>query len=263
MATSKKISHLLLESVLMKHIALTLLSSLSLLSCHADEKQASSAKEISADKISAENIATLATLGFTPLLNENSSEGWKVLGNQNATFTVKDGVVTGKGTDLKRNSFLCSDKRYRNFVFAFEMKFDHLKGNSGCMFRANTKENGRVFGYQCEHDNTKRSWTAGIYDEARRGWIAPVKKDKSEEAAAARKAFTEQGLKIFKTDDWNTIVIQCQGDHIKIWLNGEVRVDYTDTDEKNKTAEGFFGLQVHSGKSCDVRWRNIFVKELP
>ena len=26
--------------------------------------------------------------------------------------------------------------------------------------------------------------------------------------------------------------------------------------------KGFFGFQVHSGKLCDVRWRNVFLKEL-
>jgi len=242
----------------MKHFALVLIGSFSLYSCCADDKIA----VIPADQISQENIATLgAQEGFTQLLAGNSLEGWEVKGSA-AEFSIKDGEVVGKGVKLKSNSFLCSEKRYKDFVFAFEMKFDHLEGNSGCMFRANTRESGRVFGYQCEHDNTKRSWTAGIYDESRRGWLAPVKKDKSEEAEKKRQAFTEQGLKIFKTDDWNTIVIKCEGDRIQIWLNGEVRVDYTDTDPENKTAEGFFGLQVHSGESCDVRWRNIFVKEL-
>ena len=48
---------------------------------------------------------------------------------------------------------------------------------------------------------------------------------------------------------------------IQIWLNGKERVDYTD-EAKEFTPEGFFALQVHSGKSCKVRWRNIRIKEL-
>ena len=46
-----------------------------------------------------------------------------------------------------------------------------------------------------------------------------------------------------------------------VWLNGKERVDYTD-EGKEFTPEGFFALQVHSGKSCKVRWRNIRIKEL-
>ncbi len=242
----------------MKKITLALVGSLSLFSCCADEKKS----DLTADQISSSNIASLSEqAGFVALLNGDSIEGWTMKGSQ-AEFTLEKGVLKGHGKDLKGNSFLCSDKRYTDFVMAFQMKFDHMKGNSGCMFRANIKESGRVFGYQCEHDNTDRSWTAGIYDEARRGWIVPVKKDPSPEAAAARKAFTEQGQRLFKKDDWNTVVIKCVGEHIQIWLNGEQRVDYKDMDKKNQTSEGIFGFQVHGGKSCDVRWRNIFIKEL-
>ncbi len=57
--------------------------------------------------------------------------------------------------------------------------------------------------------------------------------------------------------------ILCEGNHIQIWLNGEKRVDYTDTDEKDSTPEGFFGMQVHAGARTDVRWRNLRIKELP
>ena len=143
------------------------------------------------------------------------------------------------------------------------MKFDTLKGNSGMMFRGLQKEskdgNGRVNGYQCEHDNGKdRAWTAGLYDEARRGWLFPDKKDKEQ-----CEAFTKQGGEIFKWEAWNEVRILCEGNHIQIFLNGTKRVDYTDTDPKDATAKGFFGLQVHAGPATDVRWKNLRIKELP
>ena len=50
---------------------------------------------------------------------------------------------------------------------------------------------------------------------------------------------------------------------MQIFLNGEKRVDFTDKDAKDATAEGFFGMQVHSGGATDVRWRNLRIKELP
>lgn len=76
------------------------------------------------------------------------------------------------------------------------------------------------------------------------------------------KAFTRQGQEIIKWDDWNDIRIVCEGNHVRIWINGEERVDYTD-EGKDATFEGFFGMQVHGGKKCDVRWRNLRIKELP
>ncbi|MGE9267945.1 MAG: 3-keto-disaccharide hydrolase, partial [Verrucomicrobiales bacterium] len=194
--------------------------------------------------------------GFTDITPDEKMTGWKIVGG-NGQYKVENGEVIGFGENIKGNTFLISEKNYGDFDFRFEMKFDTLAGNSGMMFRAAQKEsekgNGRVFGYQCEHDNgLKRSWTAGLFDEARRGWLFPSKADKEQS-----KAFTEQGQKIFKSDDWNEIRILAEGNHIQIWLNGEKRVDFKDTDEKNTDLEGFFGMQVHGGKKCDVRWRKL------
>ncbi|MDA7863219.1 DUF1080 domain-containing protein [Akkermansiaceae bacterium] len=207
--------------------------------------------------------------GFVGLIKGDTLDGWNIKGSK-ANFSVKDGEIMGSATNLKGNSFLCSDKIYGDFIYTFQFKFDHLKGNSGCMFRGLVNEKGRVNGYQCEGDNTPRSWTAGLFDEARRGWLFPSRPKKPqgltpEQQADAKKqqaAFTEQGLKITKMTEWNQITVKCVGNHLQTWLNGELRVDFKDTDPEHTTPEGFFGLQVHGGPSCDVRWRNIFVKEL-
>ena len=210
-------------------------------------------------------LSVQAEEGFTPLFNGKDLTGWKVV-NGDGKFTIEGDAIVGTGVNVKSNTFLRTDKTYKNFDFRFEMKFDDLSGNSGMMFRGLQKEgkDGRVHGYQCEHDNGKdRAWTAGLYDEARRGWLSPVKTDKksSPELVAKTKAFTEQGQKLMRWDDWNQIRIRCEGNHIQIWLNGEMRVDFKD-EGKEFTPEGFFALQVHAGKSCHVRWRNLMIKEL-
>ena len=179
----------------------------------------------------------------------------------NGKFKVEDGAIVGYGTNVNDNTFLRTEKVYGDFELSYEFKFDDRSGNSGLMFRALQKPsedgNGRVHGYQCEGDNKDRSWTAGLYDEKRRGWLFPDKKNKEQS-----EKFTTQGQKLFKWNEWNTIVIRCKGNHIQTWLNGEKRVDFIDKDPKNDTREGFFGLQVHKGKSCNVRWRNLKLKQL-
>ncbi|MBB5352202.1 hypothetical protein HNR46_002445 [Haloferula luteola] len=196
--------------------------------------------------------------GFTALFNGSNLDGWTRV-NGSGEYSVVDGEIVGSGEKVANNTFLRTTKTYGNFDFRFEIKFDDLTGNSGMMFRGLQKpgEDGRVFGYQCEHDNRKdRAWTAGLYDEARRGWLVPAAGD-----AKAEKAFTQQGKKIFKWTDWNEIRIVCQDRHLQIWLNDELRVDYTDEGD-DFTPEGFFALQVHAGDSCHVRWRNLRIKEL-
>jgi len=206
----------------------------------------------------ATSLLAAAEEGFTQLYNGKDLTGWKKV-NGNGEFKVDGDAIVGFGEKVKKNTFLRTEKTYSDFDFRFEMKFDTLEGNSGMMFRALQKpgEDGRVHGYQCEHDNGQaRAWTAGLYDEARRGWLFPDKKDK--EACAA---FTKQGKEVIKWEDWNEIRILCEGKRIQIWINGEPRVDYTD-DGEQFTPEGFFALQVHSGKACKVRWRNLRIKEL-
>lgn len=196
--------------------------------------------------------------GFTSLFNGKDLSGWKKVGGT-GEYKVEGDAIVGFGEKIKANTFLRTEKTYKDFDFRFEMKFDDLTGNSGMMFRGLQKpgENGRVYGYQCEHCNRKeRAWTAGIYDEARRGWLFPMKGEADAEAA-----FTKQGKDLFKWDGWNEVRILCKGKHIQIWLNGEARADFTD-DNPDFTPEGFFALQVHGGKSCKVRWRNLQIREL-
>jgi hypothetical protein len=86
-----------------------------------------------------------------------------------------------------------------------------------------------------------------VYDESRRGrWISNFDTD------ITGKAFVE---------GWNKFVIQAIGPRIKIWVNGTVCSDFADIAD----SKGFFGLQVHgsSEQTGKVRWRNLYVKELP
>jgi len=209
------------------------------------------------------DTAALEKEGFKALFNGKDLTGWRKTGGT-AEYEVKDGAIRGFGENIKSNTFLRTDDEFGDFIFTFQFKFVDKSGNSGCMFRALHKggtPDGRVTGYQCEHDNFKdgaRSWTAGIFDEARRGWLDPAK-GASEEV---KKSFTDQGEKIFNWDGWNTIVIKCKGNHLETWLNGEQRANFKDTDDKHTTLKGFIGLQVHGGKSGDILWKDLYLKQL-
>lgn len=209
------------------------------------------------------DAAALKNDGFKAIFNGKDLTGWKKIGGT-GKFEVKDGAVRGYGEQIKGNTFLRTEKTYGDFILIVQMKMVDRNGNSGLQFRSNQRDGkGRVFGYQCEHDNFKngrRAWTAGVFDEARRKWLYPGKFGLNNNEA--KKAFTDQGVRLFKWDDWNTIVIRCQGRHIQTWLNGEKRADFYDMDTEHFTPEGFFALQVHSGKSGDILWRNIYLKEL-
>ena len=155
-----------------------------------------------------------------------------------------------KGTP---NSFLTTRRHYGDFVLEYEFKVDP-RLNSGVQVRSHSipeYRNGQVHGYQVEIDPSERAWTAGIYEEGRRGWLNPLKGND-----AARGAF--------KQGEWNHVKVRAVGDHLATWLNGVPAADLMDA----MTQEGFIGLQVHGIGSkpelegAEGRWRKLRIKDL-
>ncbi len=194
------------------------------------------------------------------LFNGSDLKGWEQKGGD-AVFSAGSGVIVGTSMPRTENSFLCTKKTFGDFILEFEFK-GHPDLNSGVMFRAlSTPEyrKGRVHGYQCELEDEaqERDWSAGIYDEARRGWLFPTKKD-----VEWNTRFGKEGKAAYKNGEWNKVRVECRGDSIKTWLNGVPRADLKD----DMTAEGFIGLQVHGvgdkTAPMSVMWRNIRLQKL-
>lgn len=210
------------------------------------------------------------------LFNGRDFTGWVKRGG-NATYAIEGGEIVGTSVMNTPNTFLCTEKTYGDFVLEYDFKVD-ARLNSGVQIRSLYYEQptrfewdgkthdipaGRVHGYQVEIDPDvprKRMWSAGIFDEGRRGWLFPSGGEQSEQA----KAFSAQGLKIFKPDDWNHVRVEAIGDSIKTWLNGTLCAEIKDS----ATARGFIALQVHgiaqdeSKAGTQVRWRNLKLTDL-
>lgn len=186
---------------------------------------------------------------WQPLFNGKDLTGWAIKGGK-ATYRVQNGEIIGTTVANTPNTFLCTDKNYGNFILELEVKVDPTM-NSGIQFRSNSLpsyQNGRVHGYQAEIDPSPRAYSGGIYDEARRGWLAAL-------------AENETGQRAFKNGDWNHYHIEAIGPVMRIWVNGVQTANVVD----DLTATGFIGLQVHSISSPaeegrEVRWRNIRIK---
>jgi hypothetical protein len=196
------------------------------------------------------NVVAIGQDGWTNLFDGKDLTGWKQL-NGEAKYEVVDGMIVGTTVLNTPNSFLCTEKNYTDFVFEVELLVENNM-NSGIQFRSNSfpdHNNGRVHGYQCEVDPSDRAWSAGIYDEARRGWLYPVVLNPAAHSA-------------LKKGEWNKYRIECIGTSIRTWLNG-VPVSYLIDD---MTSKGFIALQVHGiGDNKDkegqqIKWRNIRIK---
>lgn len=199
--------------------------------------------------------------GFVSLFNGTDLSGWEQHSGK-AEYRVEDGAIVGKTVANTGNSFLCTKEAFGDFVLEFEFKVAPGM-NSGVQFRSEFFDNeteltvdgktrkipaDRVFGYQYEIDPSARSYTGGVYDEARRGWLRDLKEN-------------EEARKAFKGGEWNKARIACKGDHIQTFINGVKAADITD----GLTLKGIIGLQVHGiGKKepgDEVRWRNIRIQK--
>ncbi len=199
--------------------------------------------------------------------------GWEQV-QGNAKYEVKDGMIVGTTVLESPNSFLATQKTYGDFILELDFKVDEGL-NSGIQFRSKTDQNyknGIVHGYQVEIDPAQnkmykgnppnqhgngelvppgtepRSWTGGIYDEKRRGWLFNLSEN-------------EEARKAFKPGEWNHLRIEATGYRIYTWLNGVLATKLMD----DMTDSGFIGLQVHSTKEetpMHVYWKNIKIQDL-
>ncbi|RYY44343.1 MAG: DUF1080 domain-containing protein [Chitinophagaceae bacterium] len=192
---------------------------------------------------------TLSAQQWTPLFNGKDLTGWKQL-NGKAKYTIEKGEIVGTTVFGEPNTFLATEKDYGDFVLEFEFKVDSTM-NSGVQFRSLSTpgfKNGRVHGYQYEIDPSKRGWTGGIYDEARRDWLYTMDLNPATKPA-------------YKQGQWNKARIECIGQNIRTWINGQPAAYVVD----DVTAKGFIALQVHSiGDKKDegrqIRWRNLRIQ---
>jgi hypothetical protein len=183
------------------------------------------------------------------LFDGKSLKGWKKL-NGSAGFIAEDGCISGISTLKTPGTFLATGQEFTNFILEYEMKMDEGM-NSGVQIRSHSipeYENGRVHGLQVECDDSKRAWSGGIYDEARKGWRYPL-----EYNPAAKTAY--------KNGQWNRFKVLAFDNHIITWIND---IPCSNLVEEN-VETGFIALQVHAIDSKElegrkVQWRNIRIK---
>lgn len=181
------------------------------------------------------------------LFDGKTLKGWKKLAGT-ADYKVENGVIVGTTVMNSGNTFLVTEKEYGDFVLELDIKMESTDGNSGVQTRSHfdsPQQKGKVYGRQVEIDPTARSWSGGIYDEARRQWLYPL--DLHPEAKSA-----------YKAGQYNHLKIECIGNETKTWLNN-VPVAYVVDPIDPK---GFIGLQVHGISDKAQEGKKIYFKDI-
>jgi glucose/arabinose dehydrogenase len=186
------------------------------------------------------------------LFEDTTEDDWLIRGGR-ATYELADGILTGTTAPNTPNTFYTTTKTYSDFELIYEVRVDR-ELNSGVQIRSAImggpdNRDGNLQGYQIEVDPQPRAYTAGIYDERRRGWLHPLHTTPSPRRA-------------FRQGEWNTVRVLAQGDTIRTWINGVPAAEIFDT----MTPAGHIGFQVHGvgGREdpLTVEFRNARIREL-
>jgi len=185
-------------------------------------------------------ITTFGAPEFKSIFDGRTLDGWEPHGH--GKFRVDNETIlceTGNGT----YGWLFTKKTYGDFILDLEVKHD-ATGNSGVQVRSHLDEKETMIGYQFDIDPGRPS-TGRLYDEARRKLLQDV-------------PMNPQARGAFKVGEWNTMRLQCIGDHLQSWLNGVPISDYIDSVDLS----GILALQVHTGNDVHVRFRNLRIQDL-
>lgn len=170
--------------------------------------------------------------GWTPLFNGKDLTGWAPEGK--AVWGVENGCLVGKQGPGNTPGDLFTSQEYTDFEVRITYKIQ-WPANSGVWFRYQAADKS----YQAdilEYKNPE-AYSGTIYCPAK--FFLSVNSDKALE----------------KRDDWNTMVIRAQGDHLEVTLNGKKVGDVHD----DSYAKGKIGFQVHPGD--EFKDMKITVKE--
>lgn len=186
-------------------------------------------------------VSCIYAQNWTPLFNGKDLSGWEAKGGK-AKYEVSDGAIIGTAEPNTPNTFLCTKGTYEDFILELKVFLpNHL--NSGIQFRSNFID-GVVRGYQCEIDPSERAFSGGIYEEQLRGWLYPL-------------SINEKATSAFALGKWNSVRIECFGNQIRTYINGQMCSYLVD----DAASSGFIGLQVHSiGENeagYQVKWKDI------
>jgi hypothetical protein len=179
---------------------------------------------------------------WVSLFNGKDLTGWTNVGQEK--WQVENGTLHGVAI-TKEYGYLRTEKNYKDFQLALKFKCEG-DGNSGVFFRVEFKPGTPtvIQGPQFEIDCTLNRHTAGVYDVGR-GWIVwPSPENET----------------VVRQEEWNEYLLKVDGNHYISRLNGVPMVDFTDP--KPFGTDGGIALQLHSGGHGNMRFKDIYIRDL-
>ena len=220
---------------------------------------------------------------WRPLFNGQNLHGWQVQclpadGDKKFWF-VEDGAIVCNSIGQKDHDYVWLMTTDEFSDFEIKLKFQAFRdspGNSGLQVRSRYDDSpdaphgGWLDGPQIDI-HPSAPWRIGkIYDETReeRRWIYPSLKD-----WRIDESYAPEQVRFFYSDEgdgWNSLFVRCEGNRIRVELNGLLMTDYDGTGVldneahrlRNVGRKGHIALQLHSKDELRMRFKDIMLKAL-
>lgn len=216
--------------------------------------------------------AAAADQGFDPIFDGASLKGWTAADMR--FWSIEDDAITAKATDelpATRNHYLVwQGGKLENFELKLKHRIvtDHTV-NGGFQFRSEMFDGDipdDCRGYQVDN-NTDTPWLVRLYDEFGRHTLA---------WRGERTVFDRDGVPTttnpfghqdepahFTLGEWHEYHLICQGPLLTLRVNGITVAEVEDNDPKQQDFAGILALQLHSGPTMKVQFKEILFKRLP
>ena len=178
---------------------------------------------------------------WVKLFNGQDLSGWVEVGHEK--WMVQDGTIHGEAV-TKDYGYLKTAKNYKDFELTLRFRCEG-DGNSGVFFHTDFKPGTADVsqGLQFEIDQVI-GHTGGIYGDGRQWIVWPAPEFEG----------------IIHRNDWNDYLLKVIGNRYIARLNGVVIVDFTDPTPKS--FDGSIALQLHSGGKGNMRFKDIYIRDL-
>lgn len=198
-------------------------------------------------QVIAEEKGASAEGEWISLFDGKTLQGWvQFLPDPNAdpdkTWMVKDGVIHCTGEPA---GYIRTDKKFNNYELQLEWRWAGKPGNSGVLLHVQDKDEiwPKSIEAQLMHENAGDLWVIGDTDFEEH-------KDKNERRVPKLADSSEK-----KVGEWNQYDIWCEGDSIRVFVNGVLQNKATHC----TVTEGYIALQ---SEGAPIEFRNIRLRKL-
>ncbi|WP_396625653.1 family 16 glycoside hydrolase [Luteitalea sp.] len=180
---------------------------------------------------------------WVQIFNGKDLTGWQKIGDEQ--WNVEPGGILHGVAVTKAYGYLKTEKNYKDFQLSMHFKCDG-DGNSGVFFHSEFKPGTPTItqGLQFEIDCQAMHHTGGLYGDGRNWIVWPAPENEM----------------VVRRGEWNEYVLTVVGNRYIARLNGVQVVDFTDP--QPKSFDGGISLQLHSGGTGDMKFREIWLRDL-